>query len=66
MAVREYLKELRRDKKDKPEQVRESLEIYVRLWESFIKSGLVRPDEEVGLALRKIDASGGLHRAAGV
>ncbi|MGA2665606.1 MAG: hypothetical protein ABSF83_11745 [Nitrososphaerales archaeon] len=59
-----YLSELRRAKKDKPEQVVEALEIYIRLWETVIKKGLVKPEDDVGDALRKVDQNGGLYRAA--
>jgi len=59
-----YLKELRHTRKEKPTQIREALEIYIQLWESVVSKGLVSPDDEIGEALKKIDASGGLYQAA--
>ena len=59
-----YLSELRRAKKDKPEQIAEALEIYIRLWEAVIKKGLAGPEDGVDEALRKVDQRGGLYRAA--
>ncbi len=59
-----YLKELRLTRKEKPTQIREALEIYIQLWESVVRKGLVSPDDEIGEALKKIDASGGLYQAA--
>jgi hypothetical protein len=59
-----YLKELRKTRKEKPDQVREALEIYVQLWESVIRKGIISPDDDIGEALKKIDAIGGLYQAA--
>jgi hypothetical protein len=59
-----YLKELRQTRKEKPDQVREALEIYVQLWESVIRKGIISPDDDIGEALKKIDAIGGLYQAA--
>ena len=59
-----YLEELRRSKKEKPEQVREALEIYIQLWESVIQSVVVRTEDKIDEALKKIDANGGLYQAA--
>lgn len=59
-----YLSELRRAKKDKPEQIAEALETYIRLWEAVIKKGLAGPEDGVDEALRKVDQRGGLYRAA--
>ena len=36
-----YLKELRKTRKEKPDQVREALEMYVQLWESVIRKGII-------------------------
>jgi hypothetical protein len=63
-VVSGYLKELRQTKKEKPDQIREALEIYIQLWESVIEKGLIQPDDEIDEALKKIDASGGLYHAA--
>ena len=60
----DYLKELRETKKDKPEQIREALEIYVELWETVIQKGVVGRDDGIDDALSKVEAKGGLHSAA--
>jgi len=65
LVVDAYLKALRQSRKQRPPHVKESLEIYVRLWESAIRNGVVSRKDEVGDALRKIDARGGLTAAAG-
>lgn len=65
MEVREYLKELRRTKNDRPEETREALKIYIRMWEGLLKDGVVRRDDGVEEALRKIDSRGGLYKATG-
>ncbi len=62
--VASYLKELRDSKKEKPQQVKDGIEIYIELWEKAIKRGIVGPDDDVESALQKIDASGGLYKAA--
>jgi hypothetical protein len=59
-----YLKELRQTRKEKPDQIKEALEIYIQLWESVIRKGIIVPDDDIGEALKKIDASGGLYQAA--
>lgn len=63
-SVESYLKELRDSKKEKPQQVKDGIEIYIDLWEKAIKRGIVSPDDDVESALQKIDASGGLYKAA--
>ncbi|MBI2648423.1 MAG: hypothetical protein HYU03_04075 [Thaumarchaeota archaeon] len=63
-SVERYLKELRDSKKEKPQQVKDGIEIYIELWEKAIKRGIVSPDDDVESALQKIDASGGLYKAA--
>jgi hypothetical protein len=63
-VVSGYLKELRQTKKEKPDQIREALEIYIQLWESVIQKGLIRPEDTIDEALKKIDANGGLYHAA--
>lgn len=63
-SVESYLKELRDSKKEKPQQVKDGIEIYIELWEKAIKRGIVSPDDDVESALQKIDASGGLYKAA--
>ncbi|MDA4114188.1 MAG: hypothetical protein OK474_09100 [Thaumarchaeota archaeon] len=63
-VVSGYLKELRQTKKEKPDQIKEALEIYIQLWERVIEKGLIRPDDDIDEALKKIDANGGLYHAA--
>ncbi len=63
-SVESYLKELRDSKKEKPQQVKDGIEIYIELWEKAIKRGIVSSDDDVESALQKIDASGGLYKAA--
>lgn len=65
MVVREYLGQLKETKKGKPAQIREALDIYVEMWDKVIKNGTVSEDDEVALALAKIDEAGGLYAAAG-
>ena len=62
--VESYLKELKDSKKEKPQQIKDGIEIYIELWEKAIKRGIVSPDDDVESALQKIDASGGLYKAA--
>lgn len=64
MLVREYLRQLKETKKGKPSQIRDALEIYIELWDDVIKKGTVSEDDEVGLALAKLDKAGGLQQAA--
>jgi hypothetical protein len=63
-VVSGYLGELRRTKEEKPDQIKEALEIYIQLWERVIEKGLIGPDDSIDEALKKIDASGGLYHAA--
>ncbi len=62
--VESYLKELKGSKKEKPQQIKDGIEIYIELWEKAIRRGIVSPDDDVESALQKIDASGGLYKAA--
>jgi hypothetical protein len=61
----EYLKELEKTKKGKPEQVSDALEVYVDLWRKAIEKGIVRVTDEISEALSKVEQSGGLYKAAG-
>ena len=63
--VREYLKELGEAKKEKPDQVKEAIDIYIDLWKKTIEKGVVEPTDDIGTALSKIDQKGGLYQAAG-
>ena len=63
--VRTYLEELERTKEGRPEQVKEGLEIYIRLWERAIERGVVEETDGVDSALTKIEKGGGLYAAAG-
>ena len=64
MVVKEYLDELKDNRKGKPPQIREALDIYVELWGKAIKNGTVSEEDEVGAALSKLDEAGGLYAAA--
>ena len=63
--VRTYIDELGRTKENRPEQVREGLEIYIDLWEKAIERGVVEETDGVDAALTKIEKEGGLYAAAG-
>jgi hypothetical protein len=63
--VRAYIDELERTKDDRPEQVREGLEMYIDLWEKAIERGVVEETDGVDAALEKIEKEGGLYTAAG-
>ncbi|MDA4115452.1 MAG: hypothetical protein OK442_02720 [Thaumarchaeota archaeon] len=64
MVVRQYLDQLKDTKKGKPPQIRDALDIYLEMWDKVIKNGTVSEDDEVALALSKIDKAGGLYEAA--
>jgi len=64
-SLQDYMKELERSKKGKPDQVREALEIYLDLWKRAIENGVVGPSDRVEEAMAKIEKSGGLYNAAG-
>lgn len=63
-TLEDYLAVLEDKKSGKPEQVKEGIETYVSLWRKAIENGVVRPSEELGTALAKVEARGGLYRAA--
>ncbi|HXW94768.1 MAG TPA: hypothetical protein VEJ19_03580 [Nitrososphaerales archaeon] len=63
--VRAYIDELEKTKEDRPEQVKEGLEIYISLWEKVIERGVVEETDGVDAALAKIEKEGGLYAAAG-
>jgi hypothetical protein len=62
--VAEYLEELERNKDDKPEQVKDGIEIYLGLWRSAIERGVVSMSDEISAALAKVEEQGGLKKAA--
>ena len=64
-TVEQYLRELRESKKDKPQQVKEALQIYIDLWEKVIGKRVVDSEDDIETALSKIDKQGGLYEAAG-
>ena len=64
-TVGDYLRELKENKKDKPPQVRQALDVYIDLWESAMRNNGITKDEEIGEALAKLEAKGGLYQAAG-
>ena len=53
-SLGEYLKELERNKKGKPEQVSDALEIYLDLWRKALKRGIVKPTDAMAEALAKV------------
>jgi len=63
--VRTYIDELQRTKEDRPEQVKEGLEIFIDLWEKAIERGIIEESDGVDAALAKIEKIGGLYVAAG-
>lgn len=63
-TVREYLDELEDSRKDKSDQVRDALDIYVDMWRKAIERGVIEPGDEIGAALAKIDELGGLNQVA--
>ncbi len=63
--VGDYLAELERSKKDRNDQVREGLEIYIDLWKRAIGRGVIEEGDNVDEALAKMDRVGGLYKAAG-
>ena len=63
-TVRQYLKELKETKAEKPPQVKEALQVYIDLWESAIKNKTIAPEEDIDEALGKLEAKGGLYSAA--
>jgi len=65
MVVKEYLEQLKETKKGKPAQIRDALDIYMELWDKVIENGTVSKEDEVEIALSKIDKAGGLYEAAG-
>ncbi len=64
MVVREYVEQLKETRKGKPPQIRDALDIYVELWDKVIENGTVSDEDEVGVALSKLDQVGGLYDAA--
>jgi hypothetical protein len=62
--VKDYLHELEQTKKDRNEQVKEGLEIYIDLWRRVIEKGIVLESDVVDDALAKIEQKGGLYKAA--
>lgn len=65
MLVKGYLDQLKETKKGKPAQIKDALDIYIELWENAIKNGAVSEEDEIDVALSKIDKVGGLYEAAG-
>jgi len=65
LTLEGYLLELEAKKDEKPEQVRDGIEIYVALWRKAIARGIVGSSDELASALEKLDKAGGLYAAAG-
>ena len=64
VTVAKYLEDLRRNKDDKPEQVRDGIDAFLDLWGRVLELGLVDSTDEMDLALSKIERKGGLYKAA--
>jgi len=62
--VTEYLEELEKNKDDKPDQVRDGIEIYLGLWRRALEKGMVQPSDEISDALSTIEEKGGLYKVA--
>jgi hypothetical protein len=65
LTVRDYLRELKENKKGKPVNVRGALDTYVELWDAAIEKGVVSSDDDLASALSKLEEAGGLYQAAG-
>jgi hypothetical protein len=63
-TLEEHLAVLEDKENGKPEQVKEGIEAYVSLWKKAMENGVVKTSEELGTTLGKIEARGGLDRAA--
>jgi hypothetical protein len=63
-TVAGYMEELERTKEGRPEQVKEGLEVYLDLWKRAVANGVVSPEDDVEVALEKIDRKGGLYASA--
>jgi hypothetical protein len=62
--VGDYLADLEKTMKDREEQVKEGLGIYIELWKKAIENGVVTESDRVEDALQKIEGKGGLYKAA--
>lgn len=63
-TVGEYIKELKENKKEKPAQIKEALEVYIELWQGAIENGIVSIQDSIDDALSKVESKGGLYQAA--
>ncbi len=63
-SLKEYLGELERSKKERDDQVREGLEIYIGLWNRAIEKGVVSEEDTVEAALEKVESLGGLYKVS--
>lgn len=63
-TVGEYLRELEKAKKDKPDQILDALEIYLELWKRALEKGTVKETDPIAEALAKVEQNGGLYKAA--
>jgi len=62
-TVSGYIEELERTMEGRPEQVKEGLELYLDLWRKVVANGVVLPEDDVEVALQKIEKKGGLYAA---
>ena len=63
-TVAMYIEELERTKEGRPDQVKEGLEAYLDLWKRALANGVVVPEDDVEMALEKIERKGGLYASA--
>jgi hypothetical protein len=63
--VRGYLEELEKNKEGRTDQVRDGIDIYIDLWNRAFAKGIVSPSDAIDKALAKLEAVGGLYKAAG-
>ena len=63
-SVEVYLRDLETGKEEKPDQVKQGIEVYIELWRKAVSLGVVSGSDEIGVALEKIESKGGLYRAA--
>ena len=57
-TLKDYLRELRETRRNKPPQIREALKIYIELWEQAKEGGIVRDDDPIEDALSKVEKKG--------
>lgn len=64
VTVETYLKVMKERRDEKPEEIRDAINVYLDLWEKAIQNGVIGRGDEIGAALAKLDKKGGLYKAA--